>query len=299
MKFDNFKNILELLDFFSDETACIEYLEWKRWKNGVISPFDPTSTVYKCKNNRYKCKNTGKYFNVKTGTFFENSKVSLRKWFLAIYIVTSHKKGISSIQLSKDIGVTQKTAWNMLMRIRECYGIEHEEGCLDGIVECDETFVGGKNKNRHKDKKVKNSQGRSFKDKTPVFGMLQRDGKLIAMVVANTKEATLKPIIEKYVKKDAILYTDEWWAYRSMDKEYDHHFVNHGIGFYGMGDFHTNSIEGSWASLKKMIIGVYHNVSRKHLQLYVNEFAFRYNYRNVSDSKRFELFLHHVFKQAS
>lgn len=143
MKFDNFKNILELLDFSPDEQACVEHLESIRWESRVISPFDPTSTVYKCKNNRYKCRNTGKYFNVKTNSMFENSKVSLRKWFLAIYIVTSHKKGISSIQLSKDIGVTQKTAWIMLMCIRKRYGIEHEEGCLDGIVECDETFVGG------------------------------------------------------------------------------------------------------------------------------------------------------------
>lgn len=299
MNFNSFNSLVDLLDFFTDEQACIEYLEWKRWKGGVISPFNSYSTVYKCKNNRYKCKNTGKYFTVRTDSLFENSKVSLRKWFMAIYLVTSRKKGISSIQLSKDISVTQKTAWNMLKRIRECYGIDNDKRCLESTIECDETFVGGKNKNRHKDKKVNNSQGRSFKDKTPVFGMLQRNGKLIAMVVPNTKEGSLKPIIDYYVKRGSTLYTDEWWAYKNMGKEYDHHFVNHGIGLYGMGDIHTNSIEGSWASLKRMIIGVYHNVSKKHLQLYVNEFTFRYNNRNISDSKRFDLFLQHVFKQAS
>lgn len=120
-----FNNILELLEVFPDEQSCIDHLEWLRWSGNVVSPFDASSKVYKCANNRYRCKETGKYFNVKTQTLFDNTKVKLQKWLLAIWLVTSHKKGISSIQLSKDIGVTQKTAWFMLQRIRNCFGFEN------------------------------------------------------------------------------------------------------------------------------------------------------------------------------
>lgn len=144
---------MDLLERFPDEDSCIEYLEEIRWSEGVVSPFDPKSNVYK-RNNGYHCRNTNKQFNVKTNTLFHNTKVSLRKWFLAIFLVTSHKKGISSVQLAKYIGVTQKTSWFMLQRIRKCFGIDDDQ--LEGTVEADETFVGGKNKNRHADKKVKN-----------------------------------------------------------------------------------------------------------------------------------------------
>ena len=164
----NFNSIIELLKAFPDEQSCIAHLEKLRWNGYIISPFDPISKVYDCKGNKYRCKNTGKYFNVKTGTLFDNTKVKLQKWFLAIWIVTSHKKGISSIQLSKDINVTQKTAWFMLQRIRNCFGNE-KEGILKNKIEIDETYVGGKNKNRHNEKKIKASQGRSTKDKTPNY----------------------------------------------------------------------------------------------------------------------------------
>ena len=217
----NIKSVFELTQTFSTEQVCIDYLEALKWSGIVVSPFDPTSTVYKCSNNRYRCKNTGKYFNVKTDTMFENSKISLRKWFLAIWLVTSHKKGISSIQLSKDIGVTQKTAWFMLQRIRACFGIENNNE-LEGIVECDETFIGGKNKNRHKDKKVQHSQGRSFKDKVPVMGMLQRGGKMNAYVVHDTKRKSIQPFIYKYVNPHTTqtIISDEWWAYKGLGKHY-------------------------------------------------------------------------------
>src|SRR5574344_2873242 len=152
MNVTNFKSVVELLDTFKDEQSCIEQLEKLMWNGYVVSPFDSTAKVYKCKENRYRCKNTGKYFNVKTNTLFDNTKIPLRKWFVAIYLVTSHKKGISSLQLSRDIDVTQKTAWFMLHRIRKCFGIENEND-LKNTVGVGETYVGGKNKNRHADKK--------------------------------------------------------------------------------------------------------------------------------------------------
>ena len=152
-----FNSLFELLEAFPTEESCIKYLESLRWKEGIVSPFDPTSKVYIC-NKGYLCKNTGKRFNVLTGTIFENTKLSLRKWFMAIWLILSNKKGISSMQLSRDIKVTQKTAWFVLQRIRVCL-ICKNEGKLQNEVEADETFVGGKNKNRHWDKKVKACQG--------------------------------------------------------------------------------------------------------------------------------------------
>jgi transposase-like protein len=136
----DFNSIIELLQSFPTEQTCIDHLEKLRWNGHVVSPFDVTSQVYVCKDNKYRCRKTGKYFNVRTGTLFDNTKVPLRKWFFAIWLVTSHKKGISSIQLSKDIDVTQKTAWFMLQRIRNCFGFDND-GQLDNQVEVDETFV--------------------------------------------------------------------------------------------------------------------------------------------------------------
>lgn len=198
----DFKSILDLIKAFPDEQTCIDHLETLRWNGNVISPFDATSKVYKCKGNKYRCKNSGKYFNVKTDTLFDNTKIELQKWFLAIWIVTSHKKGISSLQLGRDLDITQKSAWFMLQRIRNCFGIENDNQ-LDNEVEADETYVGGKNKNRHGNKKVEASQGRSAKDKTPVLGMVERNGKLNAKTVTNVQSATLTKEIVANVKESA------------------------------------------------------------------------------------------------
>ena len=157
-----FKSLMDLQKAFPTEQDCINYLEGMRWQGKVVSPFDPTSKVYKCKDNKYRCKNTGKYFNVKTKLIFHKTAMPLIKWFMAIWLVLVHKKGISSVQLSKDIGVTQKTAWFMLHRIRKALGLDNDVAIneddgdekLNGTGEVDETFIGGKNKNRHADKKV-------------------------------------------------------------------------------------------------------------------------------------------------
>lgn len=311
-----FSSIFDLLKAFPTEQSCIDFLEKVIWKGNVVSPFDSTSKVYKCHNNKYKCKNTNKYFNVRTGTIFEGTKIPLRQWFLTIYLFTSHKKGISSHQLAKDIDITQKTAWFMLQRIR--YGMEHASFLkrMEGTIEVDETFVGGKNKNRHKDKKVENSQGRSFKDKTPVMGMLEREistqterphklipGKVVkeklitkesritCRVVPDTKAKSVQPIIFNTVKDGSTVYSDEWWAYNGLNKSYNHSIIDHARGQYKNEDTCTNSIEGFWSHLKRGIFGIYHQVSRKHLQKYANEFVFRYNFRKETTSNRFNLFL--------
>jgi len=282
----DFKSILELINAFPDEQTCIDHLTEIRWNENVVSPFDASSKVYNCAGNKYKCKNTGKYFNVKTNTIFDNTKLPLQKWFLAIWLVTGHKKGISSLQLGRDLDITQKSAWFMLQRIRQCFGIDNSEK-MDGEIEADETFVGGKNKNRHANKKFHGTTD----DKTPVLGMIQRDGKLVAKKIPNTTTETLSREIIKNVKEGATLYTDEYTSYKSLQRVYDHQTVKHSQRQYVNGRVHTNTIEGFWSILKRGIFGVYHFTSKKHLQLYVDEFVFRYNSRTSTEANRFNLLL--------
>lgn len=283
------RSVLDLLKAFPDEAICIAHFEQIRWEGTPVSPFDSTSKVYKTKVG-YMCKNTQKNFNVKTNTIFDNTKLPLQKWFLAIWIVTSHKKGISSLQLGRDLDITQKSAWFMLQRIRNCFGIENNN-LLDNEVEADETYVGGKNGNRHHNKKAIASQGRSAKDKTPVVGTVERNGKLNANVVENVGLAVLTREIVSNVKQSASLYTDEWLGYRGVARIYDHSIVRHNQSQYVNGRVHTNTIEGFWSLLKRGIFGIYHFTSKKHLQMYVDEFVFRYNTRYITGEMRFNLLL--------
>lgn len=295
-----FNSLFEFLEYFDTEEKCILFLQKQRWPNGAVSPYDATSKVYVCSEFRFKCKNTGLFFTVRTGTMFEHSKLPLRKWFVSIYLVLVGKKGISSVQLAKEISVTQKTAWFLLQRLRNALQIPKEKQ-MEGVIEADETFVGGKNKNRHADKKVKNSQGRSFKDKTPVFGMVSRGKKgdhpkeVRLFVVESTQKGHIQPIILDQVKKGATFYSDEWSAYKGLNARYNHSVIDHGKRIYVDQDnpeIHTNTIEGFWGIFKRGIVGVYQMASRRHLQLYCNEFAFRYNHL---ESTLTEMFIN-VFK---
>lgn len=288
-----FKSLTELIKTFSDEQKCIDFLEKMLWNGNPVSPFDSTSKVYKCKNNRYRCKNTGKYFNVKHGTIFENTKVSLQNWFIVIWMYTSHKGGLSSMELQRELRVTQKTAWFMLQRIRGCCCFDNKS-ILDNEVEMDETYVGGKNKNRHANKRIKECQGRSCKGKTPVFGMIERNGKVVARVVPSTTAKDLMPRIIKHVNSFATVYTDEWGAYSRLGYTYDHHIVRHNIKEYVNGKAHTNNIENFWGNFKRAIIGVYRVVSPQHLQFYVNEFVFRRNTCKFATDNRFLYFMENI-----
>ena len=285
-KLNSFTSLFDLQSAFPTEKSCIKFLELIRWNKQVLSPFDSTSKVYKCKNNRYYCKNTNRYFNVRTRTFLEASNVPLRKWFMAIYLITSHKKGIASLQLSKDLHVTQKTAWFMLQRIRKCFEFENDN-ILNGHVEIDETYIGGKNKNRHANKKVENSQGRSLKDKIPVLGMVERQGKVNAKVVPNTSSDTLTKEIIKCVRDSANVYTDEYLGYNRICQFYVHAIVRHKLSQYVDGLAFTNNIEGFWSLVKRGLLGIYHFVSKKHLQRYLDEFVFRYNTKEHAENERF------------
>ena len=286
---------------FPTEQSCIEYYEQIRWNGKVVSPFDETAKVYKCKNGKYRCANTGKYFDVKTDTIFAHTKLPLRYWFYAMFLFLSHKRGVSSCLLARDLRVTQKTAWNMLHKIREYMDCENDHQ-LSAEVEIDETFVGGKNKNRHKDKKVEKCQGRSFKDKVPVFGMYQRGGNIVAKVVPDTKAKTLTPLLEQYVSTESRVFTDGR-EYGDINRRYEQLSVDHGAGFYGTSYVNneggyivicTNGIECAWSHLKRTILGTYYKVSKKYLQRYVDEFTFRFNTRNIGDFQRFELLLRNI-----
>ena len=291
-----FKSIIELLKAFPDEQSCINHLENLRWDGVVISPFDETSKVYKCPKNRYKCRATNKYFNVRTGTIFEDSKIPLQKWFLALYLFSSHKKGISSHQLAKDISVTQKSAWFMLHRLRYAFThpefqkiVSESEG--GGAIEIDESFIGGASKNKHANKKVKNERGGTMHTQQPVFGMRQRGGNVVVQVVENRNKETLLPIIHSTIEPNATVITDEYTAYKDLSLTYDHSRVNHGAKEYVNGMAHTNGIENFWSHMKRGIDGIYHWVSVKHLQPYVDEFSLRFNTRQLSTSHRFDLVL--------
>jgi len=282
---EDFSSLFELMDYFKDEQTCLGYLAEQRWPDGIECPHCYHTKVYVLngKVKRYKCGICRKQFTAKANTIFEDSKLPLRKWFAAIYLLLAHRKGISSYQLARDIKVTQKTAWFLAQRIRHAIKQGSFAKKLDGVVESDETFVGGKNKNRHADKKVKNNQGRSFKDKTPVLGLVQRGGELRAFVVPNTKMEVLVPIILANVEQGSKLMTDEWY---SPINGYEHSIVMHSAKQYGNGDAHTNTLEGFWALLKRSIIGIYHKVSPKHLQRYVDEAVYRYNTKHLTDGHK-------------
>mgnify|MGYP001052403416 CR=1 FL=1 len=294
-----FKNLQQLLDFFKDEEACKAYYEKARWGETVVCPHCEHEKVYRTTRG-YKCANKECYkkFSVTVGTIFENSKVGLRTWFAAMYLVSTSKKGVSSLQLAEQLGITQKTAWFVLHRIREMLK-DNDESKLEGNVQVDETYVGGKNKNRHASKKVEGSQGRAAVDKTPVVGLIQQDGKVRTFVVKSTDAETLHTIMGQNVSEGSTVITDAYRAYNGLANRYTHVSVKHtdGKGYVvvvGGVAYHTQNIENFWSIFKRGIIGIYHFVSAKHLQRYCSEFNYRYNNRKDTGVEKFETALRRV-----
>ena len=287
INFDNFNSLISVMNYFDSDEVCKKTLAEARWGNDVVCPKCGKHHCKMSKSGRYHCTECNHNFSCTTGTFFANTKVSLQKWFLVMYLSSSNKKGVSSHQIARDIEVTQKTAWFMLNKVRKMYAQSDSES-LSGTVECDEMYLGGAEKNKHESKKTDGTQGRSTKTKKAIFGMIQRKGNLVAMTVKDTKADTLMPIIKKFVAENTVVYTDELNSYSRLSKEnYTHSFVRHNENEFVFGDVFTNTIEGFWSHFKKMVFGTYHSVSKKYLQRYIDEEVYRWNTREMSESARF------------
>jgi transposase-like protein len=289
MNFDRFNSLFQLVAYFNSDEVCRNFIKEQRWGNTIVCPYCGSTHCYTCKDGkRFKCNGCTNTFSVLVGTIFENTKISLVKWFMAMYLISSHKKGISSCQLAKDINVTQKTAWYILQKVRTLFAQNTTE--LVGEVECDETYIGGRESNKHESHRTEGTQGRSLKTKTAVFGMVERNGNVVAKKVENTKSATLMPIISQFVREGSRVFTDEYIGYKSLrDSEvFEHAFVSHKEKEFVNDDVYTNTIEGFWGQLKRMIMGVYHFVSAKYMQRYIDEAVFRYNTCYKKEGERFQ-----------
>jgi transposase-like protein len=287
-----YSSIMEVVETFHDETENHVYLQQARWGEQITCPHCSSEHVYKFRDRkRFKCKACLAHFNVKTGTFYEGTKLSLKKWFIAMYLDMVGCKGISSYELAKQIKVTQPTAWFMLTRLRAgmVNSNEKEDTQMEGIVEVDETWIGGKMKNVHKKRKRKHKDWKY--NKTIVVGMLNRGGKVKCMVVPDRTYEIIKPILFSSVKKGSRLITDEHSGYNGMEYHFTHNKVNHTGRVYSEGDTSTNGVENFWSILKRGIKGVHHHVSKKHVDKYVQEFVFRHNVRNSSMIAKMELLI--------
>ncbi len=277
-------SLMEFMRDFPDDAACLEWLWTTRYapdgtnaecpKCETIQPFKRYTTTQQ--RQSWTCTKCGHHLHPTAGTIFHKSSTSLHLWFYAMYLMTSTRCGISAKQLERELGVTYKTAWRMFHLIRNELMHQDEDAVLSGDVEMDETYVGGKRKGRTGRPGAKD-KGK----KTPVFGMVQRGGAVVALTVENAAGMTLMPHVQKRVLPESTVFTDEWNGYRAVGKSgYTHHRINHSAGVYVSGDVHTNTIEGFWSLVKRGLGGTHHAVSAKYLQGYLNEYAWRYNRRN-------------------
>lgn len=280
---------------FPTNDACLEKIFELRFGNLICPKCESDKRFTRVKDRRsHQCPSCGFQIYATKGTVFEKSTTQLVHWFYAIFLQTTTRNGVAAKELERQLDICYKTALRMSHQVKIL--IAKGKGCdpFTGVIQADESFIGGLNKNRHADKKVEESQGRSCKDKTPVFGMVDLKGNVSAHVVPDTTGSTLKGIIDKNVdKNNSVIITDEWLGYAQLKKDYQHVIIKHIEKEFVRGAFHTNTIEGFWSQLKRTIKGTHIHVSRRHLQKYVDEVAFRYMNRDKQD-RMFETILKNV-----
>ena len=294
------QTLREAILFFADYSNCRKAVEAIRWPSGVVTC--PTCgsehVTYLETQRRYKCyaKHAKAQFSLKVGTIFEDSAIGLEKWLPALWLLTNCKNGISSYELARALGVTQKTAWFMLSRLRLALQSEHG-GKLSGDVEVDETYIGGKSRNMHADKRkrVGMQRGRSMAGKVAVMGLLDRHGKdgvsqVRTEILSGRKKGSLQSTVRRHVAEGSSVYTDAFYSYRGLAGDFQHGFVDH-AECYVDGQVHTNSCENFWSLLKRAIRGTYVSVEPFHLFRYLDEQAFRFNNRVMNDAERFAIAL--------
>lgn len=281
MDFSVFGSLDSLTAHFTTDQICSDFLAEYRWGSSSFGVCPYCGRLHCGKSGgRYYCPKCNRKFSVKIGTIFEGTKLSLRKWFMAIYLISSNRKGISSCQLSKDLHITQKSAWFMLMKIRTL--LVQQKSILKGSFECDEVYIGGKEKWKHIAKRTKGNFGRSTKTKTPVFGIYRRDG-LINAYKTDITGQNIRDIIEGIADKGSKIFTDELNIYSCLNSEYIHEIIRHKSLIFSDGECTTNTVEGFWSHLRRMITGCYHKTTEKYLQRYVDEQVFRFNTRKMSE----------------
>ncbi len=271
-------SLYEFLKMFPDEASATAFFEERRWNRESYCPHCGSvrnvSAIPDGKPMPYRCRDCRKHFSVRTSTVLAESKLPLHKWLLAIFMLHTARKGVSSIQMAKEIGVTQKTAWFLNHRIREA--MKHRGGLFRGQIEVDEAYIGGKAENMHKHQREQRIQGRGAIGKQAVFGMRQREGQVRAFPIDGVRRIHLQSAIVENVKRGSTIYSDSHRSYLGM-QGYKHLAVAHNVGEYVRGKAHTNGIESFWALLKRGYIGIYHQMSSQHLHRYVNEFSHRQN----------------------
>jgi transposase-like protein len=265
-------NLINLVQRYSDESKCRSYLEALKWHDGVKCPRCGSVKVsHIVKRNQYDCDECRYQFSVTAGTIFHDSHLPLWKWFLAVYLMTESKKGISANQLKRSLAISYKTAWYLCHRIRKAIEEAKVKPQLNGTVEVDETYVGGKYDKRRK---------HGPKAQQPVIGLLQRDGTFEARTIRTPSKKVLVGIVQDRISKDATVITDELAAYKSVGKTHKHESVKHKAEEWARGDVHTNGVESAWSLFKRSIVGSYHQISTKHMDKYLDEFEWRFNGRD-------------------